>query len=173
MADGRLPIVTPVALEDTAKQFGLEIVKLVDTLPKSTTGCAIGKQVVRAGTAVGANDRPACHAISRTESVVEPDVVIEEADECVHWFELIMDGKLLPRTQGEPPYQEANELASIFVASVQAAKNQQLAIGDPKYNVGSFRISTSGAKRPRNRRRLRHDEQEREAAARRDRALPD
>jgi len=106
--------------------------KLVDALPRSTAGWAIGKQLIRAGTAVGANYRAACRGRSKAEFAAKLGVVVEEADECGYWLELIMDGELLPRPQVEPLHQEANELAAIFVASVRTSKNLQSPIGDHK-----------------------------------------
>jgi len=106
--------------------------KLVDALPRSTAGWAIGKQLIRAGTAVGANYRAACRGRSKAEFAAKLGVVVEEADECGYWLELIMDGELLPCPQVEPLHQEANELAAIFVASVRTSKNLQSPIGDHK-----------------------------------------
>lgn len=125
-------VVTPEELKDRTKKFGLRIMKLVDALPQSTAGWAIGKQLISAGTAVGANYRAACRGRSKAEFTAKLGVVIEEADECGYWLELIMDGELLPRDKVQPLHQEANELAAIFVASVRTAQNQQSAIGDHK-----------------------------------------
>lgn len=97
--------------------------KLVDALPQTTTGRAIGNQLIRAGTAVGANYRAACRGRSKAEFTAKLGVVIEEADECGYWLELIMDGELLSRQQVEPLHKEANELAAIFVASVRTSKS--------------------------------------------------
>jgi len=119
-------------LKDRTKRFALRIMKLVDALPQSTAGWAIGKQLIRAGTSVGANYRAACRGRSKAEFAAKLGIVIEEADECGYWLELIMDGDLLPRPQVEPLHKEANELAAIFVASVRTTKNQQSEIGNQK-----------------------------------------
>ena len=110
-------------LKERTKQFALRIIRVVDALPKTTSGRAIGNQLVRAGTAVGANYRAACLGRSRAEFIAKLGVVIEEADECGYWLELIMETGLLPRSRIEPLHQEANELAAIFVASVQTSKS--------------------------------------------------
>lgn len=110
-------------LKERTKQFALRIIRVVDALPKTTSGRAIGNQLVRAGTAVGANYRAACRGRSRAEFIAKLGVVIEEADECGYWLELIMETGLLPRSRIEPLHQEANELAAIFVASVQTSKS--------------------------------------------------
>jgi four helix bundle protein len=42
-------------LQQRTKNFALRIIKLVGAMPKSIEGRAIGNQLVRAGTSVGAN----------------------------------------------------------------------------------------------------------------------
>jgi len=110
-------------LKERTKQFALRIMMLVDALPNTIAGRAIANQLVRAGTSVGANYRAACRGRSKAEFVSKLGTVIEEADECEYWLELIMDGALLPRNRVEPLHQEAHELAAIFVASIRTAKS--------------------------------------------------
>lgn len=60
-------------------------------------------------------------------------IVVEEADECGYWLELIMKGELLPVEKVQPLYQEAEELTAIFVSSVRSAQiNQKSAIKNQK-----------------------------------------
>ena len=84
------------------KQFALRVLKLVDHLPTSAAGRAIGNQLVRSGTSVGANYRAACRARSRAEFAAKIGVVAEEADESVYWLELISEGSLLPLNKIAP-----------------------------------------------------------------------
>jgi len=42
-------------LKERTKQFALRIMNLVDALPKTTSAIAIGRQIIRSGTSVGAN----------------------------------------------------------------------------------------------------------------------
>jgi four helix bundle protein len=111
-------------LKDRTKQFGLRIMKLVDALPNTTSGRAIGNQLIRSGTSVGANCRAACRGRSKAEFIAKLGIVIEEADECGYWLELIMEGNLLPKTQIEPLHKEADELTAIFTASVRTTKSK-------------------------------------------------
>lgn len=111
------------ALKERTKQFALRVMRLVDALPNTISGCAIANQLVRSGTSVGANYRAACRGRSKAEFIAKLGIVIEEADECCFWLELIMDGDLLPRNRVEPLHQEANELTAIFVSSVRTAKS--------------------------------------------------
>jgi four helix bundle protein len=97
-------------LKKRTKQFALRVLKLVAALPKTVAGRAIGGQLVRSGTSVGANYRAACRGRSRAEFVAKLGVVEEEADESAFWMEMIIEGGLLKPKQVEPLLNEANEL---------------------------------------------------------------
>jgi four helix bundle protein len=112
-----------VKLKQRTFQFALRIMKLVDALPQNAAGRAIGNQLVRSGTSVGANYRAACRGRSKSEFIAKLGIVVEESDECGYWLELIIEGGLLPKERVAPLLQESEELTAIFVASVRSAKN--------------------------------------------------
>ncbi len=112
-------------LKARTKQFGLDIMNLVDGLPKATTGRALGSQLVRSGTFVGANYRAACRSRSKAEFIAKIGIVAEEADESAFWLELIMDGGILKPKLVSPLHQEAEELTAIFTASGRTAKTRK------------------------------------------------
>ena len=99
------------------KRFALRVIKLVAALPKTTAGKAIGGQLVRSGTSVGANYRAACRGRSKAEFIAKMGTCEEEADESVYWMELIIEGELLKKLQVQPLLQEAEELTRIFAQS--------------------------------------------------------
>ena len=107
------------------KAFGLRILKLVDHLPRSTSGRAIGNQLVRSGTSVGANYRAACRSRSRAEFAAKLGVVAEEADETVYWLEVIRDGNLLPAKKLTELLKAADELTAIFTAGRRTSSRNQ------------------------------------------------
>lgn len=109
-------------LKGRTKQFGLRVLKLVDALPKTTAGRAIGNQLVRSGTSVGANYRAACRGRSKAEFIAKIGTVTEEADESAFWLEMIMEGGLLNSEMVLSLHQEADELTAIFTASGRTAK---------------------------------------------------
>jgi four helix bundle protein len=129
----------PEDLKRRTKQFALRILKLVAALPNTVQGRTLGGQLVRAGTAVGANYRATCRSRSKAEFVARIGVVEEEADESAYWMELIVEGELLKDEQVAPLLNEATELAKIMAssrisASAKLALNtkSQLAIGNRK-----------------------------------------
>jgi four helix bundle protein len=109
-------------LKNRTKAFSLEVLKFIELLPKSTGGRAIGNQLVRSGTSVGANYRAVCRSRSKAEFIARIGVVEEEADESAFWLELILEGDLGPKDQATPLLKEANELVAIMAASRKSAK---------------------------------------------------
>jgi four helix bundle protein len=104
-------------LKKRTKQFSLRVLKLVAALPKTVAGRAIGGQLVRSGTSVGANYRAACRGRSKAEFIAKIGTCEEEADESAYWMEVIIEGELLKPTQVESLLHEAEELTRIFAQS--------------------------------------------------------
>ncbi len=65
------------------KQFSVSIIKLSVCLNKSVATRVISNQILRSGTAVGANYRASCRAKSNRDFICKLKIVEEEADETV------------------------------------------------------------------------------------------
>jgi four helix bundle protein len=74
----------------------------------------MGRQLLRAGTAVATIYRAVGRARSRAEFIAKMGIVVEEIDEVVFWLELIADGRLIPSSRLADFLKEANELLAIF-----------------------------------------------------------
>jgi four helix bundle protein len=109
-------------LQGRTKRFALRIIALYRALPRSEEARILGKQLLRSGTSIGANYRAACRARSRAEFVAKLGVVLEEADESAFWLDLMQEAQVFQPEKPQDIIQEAQELVSIFVASVRTAK---------------------------------------------------
>lgn len=105
------------------KSFSLRIIRLVEALPATRTADVLGKQLLRAGTSVGANYRAACMGKSKADFAAKLNIAAEEADECIFWMELIVDAELMPETRLQELLQEAHELTAIFVSSLKTVRS--------------------------------------------------
>lgn len=108
------------------KAFALRVLKMVDHLPNTIAGRAIGTQLVRSATSVGANYRAACRGRSRAEFAAKLGTVAEEADESLYWIELINESGLLPQRKIGDLLQEADELTAIFTAARRTSSKSNL-----------------------------------------------
>lgn len=109
-------------LKNRTKKFALNILALIEELPKNNAGFTIGKQLGRCGTSVGANYRSACRAKSKPDFIAKIEIVEEEADESCYWLEIIIEGGLIKNEKPKLLLKEANELTAIFTATGKTTK---------------------------------------------------
>ena len=109
-------------LKNRTKKFALQIIKLVDELPNTIAGRAIGNQIIRSGTSVASNYRSACRARSNADFISKITIVEEECDETLFWLEIIVESNLLTKERVLSLLKEADELTAIFTASGITAK---------------------------------------------------
>jgi four helix bundle protein len=113
---------TTQELKNRTFEFGIRVISAVEALPKTETARILGRQLLRAGTSVGANYRAAARARSQADFISKLGVVEEECDESAYWMEVIIARKLLTRAQLKKMVAEANELLAITVASIKTAR---------------------------------------------------
>ena len=113
---------TTQKLKERTFEFGIRVVRAVESLPKSDAARELGRQLLRAGTSVGANYRAAARARSRVDFIAKLGIVEEECDESAYWMEVIIALKLLKVARVEKLQAEANELLAIIVASIRTAR---------------------------------------------------
>jgi len=77
-------------LLDRTRKFALTIVAFCESLPKDETSKILRRQLLRAGTSVGANYRAAFRAKSKPDFISKMGNVLEEADESGYWTELLL-----------------------------------------------------------------------------------
>ena len=116
--------------EETFKQrtkgFALAVIRLVETLPRSRAAEVLGRQLLRAGTSVGANYRAACRGKSAADVVAKLSIVEEEADESIYWIELLVEAGAVAPNGAEALKKEANELLAMTVASIKTLRSRNL-----------------------------------------------
>jgi four helix bundle protein len=113
---------TTQELKKRTFEFGIRIVRAVEALPRSEVAREIGRQLLRAGTSVGANYRAAARAKSRADFVAKLGIVEEECDEAAYWMEVIIALKILKPTRLTRLHTESGELLAIVVASIKTAR---------------------------------------------------
>ena len=111
-------------LQERMTSFAVRIIKMVDAMPSTISGVAIGRQIVRSGTSPSANYRAACIAKSDKDFINKLKMVEEELDETSHWLTLIMRSEMMKASRIQPLYQECCELLSIIVKSIVTTKNR-------------------------------------------------
>ncbi|PSQ69970.1 MAG: four helix bundle protein, partial [Bacteroidetes bacterium QH_2_64_26] len=86
---------TEAQFKNRTKQYGLRIIRLVEALPDTRSASVIGRQLLRAGTSVGANYRAACRGRSTADTLSKLAIVEEEADETPYWMEMLVEADIV------------------------------------------------------------------------------
>jgi four helix bundle protein len=109
-------------LKQRTRAFALEVIKVVEKLPRDMVSEVLGKQMLRSGTSVAANYRSATRAKSQADFIAKMGIVEEEADESVLWADLLAASARLRPDTAQPLMKEAGELTAIAVASIRTAR---------------------------------------------------
>ena len=109
-------------LRARTKAFGLAIVRLYVTLPKTTEAQVLGRQMLRSGTSPGAHYREAIRARSTAEFISKIEGALQELEETVYWLELLVEARIIDETAVLGLCREAEELTSMLVSSAKTAK---------------------------------------------------
>src|SRR5258705_6895380 len=109
-------------LRKRTKLFGFRIIRMAESLPRTSPSLVITRQLIRSGTSVGANYRAACRARSHAYFISKLGIVEEECDESLYWMEILVGAKKVVAKRVADFMAEGNELLSIVVASLRTSR---------------------------------------------------
>lgn len=130
---------SPEEMKTRTRAFALRVIRLAESLPNTPIGNVIRNQMLSCGPSVGANYRAACRAKSRPDFISKMGTVEEEADETTYWIELSIDDGLIKRERVQDLLDEANEILSITVSSINTARMNNGAPTSRRSNNSAFR----------------------------------
>jgi len=119
------------------KQFALRIVGVYRVLSRTRDARDLARQLLRAGTSVGANYRAVCRARSDAEFIAKLGIVIEEADESEFWMEVLVEAGFVPLKRLAPLIKEAGELVAICVAARETTRRRTSKIKDQNSKIAT------------------------------------
>jgi four helix bundle protein len=106
------------------RQLALEIIQLVESLPRNRAADVIGRQLLRSGTSIGANYRAACRGKSKADVISKLAIVEEEADETIYWMEMLIESKIVQPSLLNLLMKESNEIVAMVVASIKTLRGR-------------------------------------------------
>ncbi len=111
-----------VTLKDRTTAFALQVIRLYAAMPKTVVAQVVGKQLLRAGTSVGAHHREAMRSRSDAEFVSKIEGAQQELEETTYWLELVAAECLAPADRTKSLLGEADELMAMLAASARTVK---------------------------------------------------
>ncbi|OJJ16370.1 hypothetical protein BKI52_34340 [marine bacterium AO1-C] len=109
-------------IKDKSFTFAVRIVKLYKYLCDQQKEFIISKQLMRAGTAIGALYREAEHAESKADFIHKLAIAQKEANETMYWLELLEATHYITQNQFGNIYEDALELFKLITKSIKTAK---------------------------------------------------
>ena len=113
------PLRNPV--QDKSYALALAVVRLYPAV-RALHGGVLARQMLRAGTSVGANVEEALAGQSRRDFTAKMSIAAREVRECSYWLRLLSDG--VPSGRVIPIIDQAEELIRMLTAIVKTAQQR-------------------------------------------------
>jgi four helix bundle protein len=114
----------PVDIRERAFAFAVRVIRSCQHLDESPgVSRTISKQLLRAGTSIGANLEEARAGQSRADFISKNAIALKEARETLYWLRLLTAANLVNESRVAEIRAEAEELTRILAAIIVSAKS--------------------------------------------------
>jgi four helix bundle protein len=111
-------------LNERLMEYAVQIIRLVESLPKTIVNRRIGDQLLRSGTSVGANYEEAQGAESRSDFIHKLQIALKEVRESNDWVRLLARSGKVSSQQLVNIIDESTQLRAILSKAVATAKGK-------------------------------------------------
>lgn len=102
--------------------FAIRIVKLYQFLVSEKKEYVLSKQLLRAGTSVGAMVRESEHAETKKDFIHKMAIAQKEINESIYWIELLKETNYLNLMEFESLQRDAVELVKLITSIIKTTK---------------------------------------------------
>lgn len=110
-------------LIDKSFEFAINIVELYKNIIQDKKEYQLSKQLLRAGTSIGANIRESIYAQSKKDFLSKMNIALKEANETEYWIELLIRTSFITLDEGNKLLSESRQLKAMLIATVKTTKN--------------------------------------------------
>ncbi len=114
----------PNVIKDKSYQFAVEITRLYKTLQVQNE-YVLSKQLVRAGTSIGANVEEATAAQNGKDFYSKMAIASKEAREARYWLRLLKDSKINEKIDFAGTLKKSEELINLLTAIVKKTDSKK------------------------------------------------
>lgn len=111
-------------LEKKSYQFALKIISLYKKLIVDKE-YVLSKQLLKSGTAIGANVAEANGAISTADFSAKISIAYKESLECKYWLKLLNDSDYISAEDFQNVYEQSDELSRILYSILKKTRINQ------------------------------------------------
>jgi len=114
-----------IRIRERSYRFALQIVRFCRGL-RAEREYDLARQLLKAGTSIGANVEEASAAQSRADFLSKMAIASKEARESRYWLRLITDSSLAPQEKTSPLLSEVEALVNILTAIVKTTAKDKI-----------------------------------------------
>lgn len=107
---------------EKSMDFAVRIVKLYSFLCDEKREFVMSKQLLRAGTSIGANAHEATNGQSTNDFIAKMYIALKEATEAEYWIILLIKTDFLSQIQGDSILTDCIEIKKILTAILKTSK---------------------------------------------------
>lgn len=111
-------------IEDKSFQFAVRIVRLYNHLVDTKKEHVLSKQLLRAGTGIGANVAEAQQAQSKADFISKAAIALKETTESKYWIRLLYATDYLSNAEYQSILSDCIEIEKILTTIVKTAKSE-------------------------------------------------
>ena len=105
------------------KNFAKRIVNLYSFLTSEKREFILSKQVVRAGTSIGANVRESIYAQSRADFISKLSIALKESSETEYWLELLHETGTIDDKSFKSIYDDNCRISATLINIIKSTKD--------------------------------------------------
>ena len=109
-------------IREKSYQFAVRITKLSKYLRQTKRENVISKQLLRAGTSIGANVAESQHAQSRPDFLTKLNIALKEAAETDYWLRLLYETDYLSKDEFQSIFADCKEIEKLLASIVKTTK---------------------------------------------------
>ena len=109
-------------IEDKSFRFAIRIVNLYKYLCRTKKEFLLSKQLLRAGTSIGANVAESQQAQSRADFISKLSIALKETSETKYWLRLLKATDYLTDEESRSIYADCIELEKLLVTILKSTK---------------------------------------------------
>ena len=104
------------------KAFAVRIIRFYKYLSEEKHEFVLAKQILRAGTSIGANVRESYSAQSRADFINKLNIALKEADETQYWLEIFLESEIITQSEYDSLYTDLKEICALLASSIKTIK---------------------------------------------------
>jgi four helix bundle protein len=110
-------------VRDKSFKFAIRVINLYKHIIKEEKEYVISKQILRSGTAIGANIEEALGGVSRKDFTNKLSIAYKEARETEYWLKLLFETKFISKNMFDSLFNDCNEVAKLLFVIIRKTKN--------------------------------------------------